>query len=76
MTAREDSTASISPIKSIESLISWVGGVPEARWREAAGNPARLASLHSPFWAPDADPTIATATEAMVIAALGLLRRR
>ena len=61
---------------SIESLIFWVGGVPEARWREAQGNPARLASLHSPFWAPDPDPTISTATEAMVVAALGVLRRR
>ena len=61
---------------SIESVIFWVGGVPEARWREAEGNPARLASLHSPFWAPDPDPTISTATEAMVAAALGVLRRR
>jgi hippurate hydrolase len=60
---------------AIESLIFWVGGVPEARWREAAGNPARLASLHSPFWAPDPEPTIATATEALVTAALGVLRR-
>lgn len=62
--------------RSIESLIFWVGGVPEARWREAEGNPARLASLHSPFWAPDPDPTISTATEAMVTAALGVLGRR
>ncbi|HEX8526777.1 MAG TPA: amidohydrolase [Allosphingosinicella sp.] len=60
---------------AIESLIFWVGGVPEARWREAAGNPTRLASLHSPFWAPDPEPTIATATEAMVTAALGVLRK-
>lgn len=62
--------------RSIESLIFWVGGVPAARWAEAAGNPARLASLHSPFWAPDPDPTISTATEAMVTAALGVLGRR
>ena len=61
---------------SIQSLIFWVGGVPEARWREAAGNPARLASLHSPFWAPDPEPTISTATEAMVTAAVGVLGRR
>ena len=60
---------------AIESLIFWVGGVPEARWREAAGNPTRLASLHSPFWAPDPEPTISTATEAMVTAALGVLRK-
>ena len=62
--------------RSIESLIFWVGGVPEARWREANGDMSRLPSLHSPFWAPDPEPTIATATEAMVVAALGVLGRR
>jgi hippurate hydrolase len=61
---------------AIESLIFWVGGVSAARWQEAQGNPARLASLHSPFWAPDPEPTIGTATEALVAAALGVLRRR
>ena len=60
---------------SIQSLIFWVGGVPEARWREADGDAARLPSLHSPFWAPDADAVVSTATEAMVTAALGILRR-
>jgi hippurate hydrolase len=59
--------------KSIESLIFWVGGVPKAKWDAAAGDPAKLPSLHSPFWAPDAEPTIATATEAMVAAAMGVL---
>ena len=62
--------------RNIQSLIFWVGGVPEARWREAGGDPARLPSLHSPFWAPEAETVIATATEAMVTAALGILRRR
>ncbi|HEX8364209.1 MAG TPA: amidohydrolase [Allosphingosinicella sp.] len=61
---------------NIQSLIFWVGGVPEARWREAEGDPARLPSLHSPFWAPEAETVISTATEAMVTAALGILRRR
>ena len=60
---------------SIQSMIFWVGGVPEARWREAEGDTSRLPSLHSPFWAPDADAVISTATEAMVTAALGMLRR-
>jgi len=60
---------------SIESLIFWVGGVPQARWDATHGDPARLPSLHSPFWAPDAEPTIATATEAMVVAAMGVLGR-
>ena len=60
----------------LESLIFWVGGVPQARWDAANGDTARLPSLHSPFWAPDAEPTIATATEAMTVAALGVLARR
>ena len=62
--------------KRIESLIFWVGGVPRAQWQAAAGNPMKLPSLHSPFWAPDAEPTIATATEAMTAAALDVLKRR
>jgi hippurate hydrolase len=61
--------------KSIESLIFWVGGVPRAKWDEAGGNPAKLPSLHSPFWAPDAEAVISTATEAMVVAALGVLAK-
>jgi amidohydrolase len=59
--------------KSIESLIFWVGGVPHEKWKAAGGDASKLPSLHSPFWAPDPEPTIATATEAMVAAALGVL---
>ena len=61
---------------AIESLIFWVGGVPRARWDEVGGDTARLPSLHSPFWAPEADTVIATATEAMTVAAMGVLARR
>jgi hippurate hydrolase len=60
--------------KSIQSLIFWVGGVPKAQW-DAAGDGAKLPSLHSPFWAPDADAVISTATEAMTVAALDVLKR-
>ena len=59
----------------IESLIFWVGGVPQARWDATHGDPAQLPSLHSPFWAPDAEKVISTATEAMVVAAMGVLGR-
>jgi hippurate hydrolase len=62
--------------KKIESLIFWVGGVPAPVWQKAAGDPAKLPSLHSPFWVPDPEPTISTATEAMVTAALGVLTKR
>jgi hippurate hydrolase len=57
----------------IESLIFWVGGVPQAKWQEAGGDTAKLPSLHSPFWAPEAETVISTATEAMVTAALGVI---
>jgi amidohydrolase len=59
--------------KSIESLIFWVGGVPQAKWDAVGGDTAKLPSLHSPFWAPEAETVIATATEAMVTAAMGVL---
>jgi hippurate hydrolase len=59
--------------RSIESLIFWVGGVPQAAWEKAGGDTAKLPSLHSPFWAPEAETVISTATEAMVTAALGVL---
>jgi len=61
--------------KSIQSLIFWVGGVPQAKWQAANGDASKLPSLHSPFWAPDAEATVSTATEAMTAAALGVLRR-
>jgi hippurate hydrolase len=61
--------------RSIESLIFWIGGVPREKWAEAGGDPAKLPSLHSPFWAPDAEAVISTGTEAMVTAALGVLRK-
>jgi amidohydrolase len=58
---------------SVESTIFWVGGVPEAAWIAAEEGGAPLPSLHSPFWAPDAEAVIGTATEAMTVAALDLL---
>ena len=62
--------------KSMESLIFWVGGVPKAQWEKAGGDPSKLPSLHSPFWAPDPEPTISTATEAMISAALGVFGKK
>ena len=59
----------------IESLIFWVGGVPRDRWEAANGDSSQLPSLHSPFWAPEADAVISTATEALVVAALGVFGR-
>jgi len=57
-----------------ESVLFWVGGVPQAKWDEAGGDTTKLPSLHSPFWAPDAEVVISTATEAMTVAAFDLLK--
>ena len=61
--------------KSIESLIFWVGGTPKAKWDAAGGDTQKLPSLHSPFWAPDAEAVISTATEALTLAALDVLKK-
>ena len=61
--------------KSIESLIFWVGGTPKPVWDAAGGDQQKLPSLHSPFWAPDAETVISTATEAMTLAALDVLKK-
>jgi len=61
--------------EKIQSLLFWVGGVPQAKWDAVKGDITKLPSLHSPFWAPDPEVTIATATEAMTTAALTVLAK-
>ena len=62
--------------KTVSGTLFWVGGTPQAKWDAAGGDTSKLPSLHSPFWAPDADAVIATATEAMTLAALEVLKKR
>jgi hippurate hydrolase len=62
--------------ENVESLIFWVGGVPQDRWEKAQKGELSLPSLHSPFWAPDAPVVIATATEALTAATLDLLAKK
>ena len=61
--------------KSVQGTLFWVGGVPKAKWDSVNGDTTKLPSLHSPFWAPDAEAVISTATEAMTISALDVLKR-
>ena len=61
--------------KSLNSFIFWVGGVPADQIAKAAAGQLTLPSLHSPFWAPEADKVIATASEAMTVLALNILKR-
>jgi len=61
--------------KSKQSVIFWVGGVPKAKWDAVNGDTLKLPALHSSLWAPDADAVISTATEAMTVAALDILKK-
>ncbi|MEM8919102.1 MAG: amidohydrolase [Pseudomonadota bacterium] len=60
---------------SIKSMIFWVGGVPLGEYLEAQKTGAKLPSLHSPYWAPDAETVVATGAEALAAAALNLMRK-
>ncbi|MEP3051233.1 MAG: amidohydrolase [Erythrobacter sp.] len=62
--------------ENIESLIFWVGGAPMDQYEASQRGEITLPSLHSPFWAPDAEAVISTATEAMTAATLDLLPRQ
>ncbi len=59
----------------IQSLIFWVGGREPAELAAAQRDGRILPSLHSPFFAPQADKVVATATEAMTVAVLDLLHK-
>lgn len=61
--------------KSINSFIFWVGGVPAEKLAAAQAGQTSLPSLHSPFWAPEADKVIATASEAMTMLALDIMKK-
>ncbi|WP_336986618.1 amidohydrolase [Altererythrobacter aquiaggeris] len=56
-----------------QSLIFWVGGTPVDEYLAAQKHGTVLPSLHSPFWAPDAETVIATGAEALAVAALDLM---
>jgi len=60
---------------SIQSLIFWVGGVPADKWAASDNGKKPLPSLHSAYWAPDAEAVVGTATEAMTAAALDILKK-
>lgn len=61
--------------KSIQSLLLWVGGVRKDKWDAAKGDITKLPSIHSPFWAPDAEAVVSTAVEAMTAASLAVLKK-
>lgn len=60
----------------IASLIFRVGAVVPEKIEAARREGRELPSLHSPLFAPEADKVIATAAEALTLAAMELLPRR
>ena len=56
----------------IPSCIFWIGAVKAELVAESKERGKPLPSLHSPFWAPDTEPTIKTAVTAMCAAVLEL----
>jgi hippurate hydrolase len=59
----------------IKSTILWVGGTPAAALEAARKGGKPIPSLHSPFWAPEADKVIASAAEALALTALRLMTK-
>jgi hippurate hydrolase len=57
----------------IRSFMFWVGGERPETIARAKAEGTVLASLHSPFWAPDAEKVVATAAEALASAAMRLM---
>ncbi len=60
---------------NVESMIFWVGGVPQAEFDAAKAGGKALPSLHSPFWKPDAEKVIAVGAEALTAAAMDLMKK-
>ncbi len=70
----EDFSQFARTAEKIPGLIFWVGGVPPERFVQATADGMPLPSLHSPLFAPDYDPAIATGVDAMTAAALDLFK--
>ncbi|HEX7819382.1 MAG TPA: amidohydrolase [Sphingobium sp.] len=73
--AGEDFSQYYRADKSIRSLIFWVGGVPAAKMAAANAGKLTLPSLHSGYWAPDAETVVGTGARALTVAALDILKK-
>jgi hippurate hydrolase len=62
--------------EKVPIFLFWLGTVSEEKWREAERSGKALPSLHSPFFAPDAERAIKTGVEATVAACVELLGAR
>lgn len=57
----------------VQSLIFIVSGTTNSMLAKYKSGEAEIPSLHSPFWAPDAEKVIATAVEALASSAMELM---
>lgn len=57
----------------VQSMIFWISGTPQPMLEALERDGTPLPSLHSPFWAPDAEKVIATGAEALAGAAIKLM---
>ena len=61
--------------EKIPICLFWIGGAKREVFAEAQRSGKPLPSLHSPFWAPDPEPTIKTGITAMTAAVLELMKK-
>ena len=59
--------------ENVESFIFWISGTPQGMLDAMKNEGKPLPSLHSPFWAPDAERVIAVGAEALAASALKLM---
>jgi hippurate hydrolase len=62
--------------EKIPLLMFWLGTQPPAAVAEANEKGVTLPSLHSPFFKPIPEPSIATGVKAMTSAVMGLMKKR
>lgn len=62
-------------VEDIPSVIFWLGAVEPEKYEKLSKGPLPLPSLHSPFFAPDAEATINTGVSAMTAAAMDILKK-
>ena len=61
--------------EDIKSMIFWISGTPQPMLDALKNDGTSLPSLHSPYWAPDAEKVIATGAEALASSAIDLMPR-
>ena len=59
--------------EDVKSMIFWISGTPAEMLTALKEDGQALPSLHSPFWAPDAEAVVRTGAEALASGALDLM---